>query len=68
MKRPSNRMAVVETPEPERVEPNRVVRSSQKQCPMCGKVGAVISELMRRNRIFRERRCEKCFTRWTEEE
>jgi len=65
MKRPKNRMAEVEMPED---APARPVVRTKKQCPLCGTVGLVISEMRRNNRIIRERRCEKCNTRWTGEE
>lgn len=67
MKKPRNRMAAVETMEQ---EPEQVVRPAgrrnQAQCPTCGAIGAVISEIMLSNRLVKMRFCEDCQKNYTE--
>lgn len=62
-----NRMEVTETFEnPERIEPPQKIRLKDSQCPKCGAEGIVVSELMRNDKVQRERRCPKCNIRYVE--
>jgi len=51
-------------------EPEQVVRPAgrrnQAQCPTCGAIGAVISEIMLSNRLVKMRFCEDCQKNYTE--
>jgi formylmethanofuran dehydrogenase subunit E len=69
MKKPSNRMARVETMEVDEVDagaPMPAKAPAESRCPTCDGETIIISERVANNRIIRERRCEKCKTRFTE--
>jgi len=63
MRKPKNRMAVVETRDP--VQPS-VIKRKPGQCPKCGGDAPVVSELMANNAVRRRRVCSKCGESFTE--
>jgi phage FluMu protein Com len=71
MKKPLNRLAKVETLESvaESEHPGKAAAArTPEKCPKCGSVTLVVSELMRNNRVIRQRRCGKCNVIFTEAE
>jgi len=65
MKKPNNRIAVVETQE-QAPEPSGVIATGS-QCPVCGKTVPIVSERVASNRVIRQYRCEKCNVFFTRE-